>query len=175
LKNTLLIIFCIIIIIKSGYGQTNCAYPIDSAKIIQNLNLDDFLHALKSDSFKVTNNKKDIPKFIKKQLDCYTTNNFDIANPDQPYQSTDVIIERGLPRRKLTFLAKSSNVLVLCYNIGGIGVSSHLILIRFNNHKIIDLWKGICRTEISRISDVSKYLVFYREKNLRKHDDYIYF
>jgi hypothetical protein len=169
-----LFIFWNLLTIQSASGQTNCIFPIDTVRILGNKNLDSFLQDLKTDSFKITNDKKDIPEFIQRQLDCYA-NGFSIANPDQPYQSTDVIITEGLPWRQLTFLAKSSTFLIMRYNIGGIGVSSHVVLIRFNKDKITDLWKGGWSSEIKNINDVVKYLERYRDKNIRRYDDYINF
>jgi len=124
-------------------GQRNCAYKIDTASILTNRNLDNFLAALETDSFVVTNNKKDIPRFIKKQLRCMT-NGFSIANPGQRFQATEVVEWRikPLPRRQLVFLAKSHNMLVMTYYKGGFGKSGHVVFIKFQGKKISDLWTG---------------------------------
>lgn len=170
---TLLILSIILLTTGTASAQRNCSFPIDTARILGNQNLDIFLAALKSDSFSITNNKKDIPRFIKKQLNCYA-HGFRIANPDQPYNATDVIIQ-NLPGRKLTFLAKSDNILVMRYNIGGIGVSSHLVLIKYNKRKIVDLWKGTCWTDLKNIQEVVNYLELKRSGKLGRNDGYVYF
>ena len=61
-------------------GQRQCGFLIDTAKSFSKPTLYYFLTEIKSDTFKITNNKKDIPSFIKKQLDCFS-GEFRIANP----------------------------------------------------------------------------------------------
>jgi hypothetical protein len=124
-------------------GQSQCVYKIDTAGILANRNLDTFLSELETDSFTVTNNKKDIPRLIKKQLRCMP-DGFSIANPGKRYQATDVVVWRvkPLPRRQLIFLAKSKDMLIMTYFIGGIGKSGHILLIKFQDKKILDLWTG---------------------------------
>jgi hypothetical protein len=162
-----------LLITKSTLSQKTCDFQIDTTRILANQNLDSLLAELRIDSFKITNNKKDIPKFIKKQLDCYV-HGFRIANPDQPYNSTDVII-RNLPGRQLTFLAKSDDLFVMQYDMGGIVRSSHLLLVKYHGSKIVDLWKGICLQKISSIEDAVGYLELNRKKEWGLNTNIIYF
>ena len=124
------------------FGQKNCEFKIDTAKILANQNLDNLLSQFQNDTFKITNNKKDIPRFIKKQLNCLT-HGFSIANPGQPYQATDVVFKK-LPWRQLVFLDRNNDMLVMTYLKGGIGLSRHVLFIKFKDKKIIDLWRGNC-------------------------------
>src|SRR5262249_2002456 len=94
---------------------------------------------------------KNIPHFIKKQLRCMAYG-FSIANPGKRYQATDVVVPRiippiQLPERQLVFLAKSRDMLVMTYYKGGYGTSAHIILIKFQHKKILDLWAGNCPFE----------------------------
>ena len=100
---TLIVSFCLVLTLNVS-GQNTCGYKLDTAAILSNKNLDDFLAVLQTDSFIVTNDKKDIPRSIKKQLNCMT-NGFSIANPGEPYQATDVVTWRikPRPRRQLVF------------------------------------------------------------------------
>ncbi len=128
------------------FGQRKCAFQIDTAKILSNRNLDKLLLEFQSGTFKTTNNKNDIPRFIKRQLNCLT-HGFLIANPGKPYEATDVFtgnIFNKLPSRQLVFLAKSDNMLVMTYLKGGRGLSRHLLFIKFNGKKITDFWSGSC-------------------------------
>jgi hypothetical protein len=170
---TLLLVLTCLLTADNALSQKKCSFQIDTAKILTNQNLDGFLTELKDDSFKITNNKKDIPKFIKKQLDCYT-HGFRIANPDQPYSSSDVIV-RNLPRRQLTFFAKSDDLMVMEYNLGGVGLSSHLLLVKYKDGKIIDLWKGICLQHIKSIQDAIGYLELNRNKEWGLNTNIVYF
>jgi hypothetical protein len=155
-------------------AQKNCSFSIDTVKILRNQNLAAFIAELRTDSFKITNNKKDIPRFIKKQLKCYA-HGFRIANPNQSYNATDVGSGRliDLPRRQLKFLAKSDDILVMQYNEGGIGVSPHLLLVKFDKRKIIDLWEGFCYlVNVKCIDDVIRTLQYTMEN---PKENYIYF
>jgi hypothetical protein len=127
---------------NSAYGQGSCSFKIDTAKILTNQNLDRLLQYFQTNTFKITNNKKDIPRFIKKELDCLS-NGFSLANPGQPFQATDVIKGKR-PNRQLTFLAKNKNMLVLTYTLGGFSASRRVLFIIFEGKQIIDLWTGNC-------------------------------
>src|SRR6476661_1067848 len=80
-----------------------CSYTIDSVKILNNQNLKALVDSLQTTQLTTLNNKSNIPKFLKHTLNCWT-GDFDIANPDQPFQATDVVRWRAkpLPRRQLT-------------------------------------------------------------------------
>jgi hypothetical protein len=161
--NSILLSATLLLFVINSFGQKNCEFKIDTAKILANKNLDGFINKLQSDTFKIANNKKDIPSFIKKQLNCYT-GKFSIANPDGFYQEFDLIINKSLPRRKITFLAKSKDMLVLAYLHGGSGVTRHILFIQFKEKKIIDLWCGVSLDDICS----KEKLIEYVEKNKNK-------
>jgi len=154
----------------SSYGQNKCAFKIDTFKILENKNLPELLNEFETDSFKITNNKKDIPKFLRIELGCLA-NGFSIANPNQPYQSTDVI-ERKLADRQLVFFAKSDRMIVLTYLRGGRGVSRHLLMIKFKDDKITDFWTGICLNGMESKEGIIRYLKSTKPENL--HNSIIY-
>ena len=160
----------------NAWGQGNCIFKIDTAKILANRSLTSYLLALQSDTFMVTNNKKDIPRFIKRQLNCLT-HGFSMANPDKKYQATDVVGWRikPLPRRQLVFLAKSNHILVLTYYIGGIGRSNHLLLIKFKDKKILDFWTGSCLNGMETKQGIIDNINQNRHKVGRLNSNMIYF
>ncbi len=135
--------------------------------------MDGFLFELQSDSFKIQNNKKAIPHFIKKQLRCLT-NGFSIANPGQPYQESDYIRWK-LPTRLLVFLAKSNDLLVMTYYIGGMFRSGHMLFIKFNNKKILDLWTGYCFYGMESIQGMIDNIKQNRSKEWGLNTNMIYF
>jgi len=146
------------------YAQKNCPFRIDTSRILNNRNLNTFLHLFKTDSFVVKNKKKYIPHFIKKELKCLA-GGFGIANPGRPYNAGDVIV-RNLPMRQLVFLARSKNVFVMQYKRGGYASTNNLVFILHNGKQIVDLWKGSlnvvadCKSmkELSYYMDLSKQL-----------------
>ncbi|MGG9963448.1 hypothetical protein [Ferruginibacter sp. SUN106] len=143
-------------------GQKGYTYLIDTSKILSNENLDPFIQKLSTDSFTNFTDKKAIPKFIKKQLDAIA-HDFSIANPNENYRCCCMSSQK-LPARKLQFLSVSNNVLAMTYLTGGWGVSSHLLLIRFEQNKIVDLWTGYYSNEVNGVADIVKYLNERRNK-----------
>lgn len=51
---------------------------------------------------------------------------FKMANPGEEYQSTDVIMRPGLPRRRLLFAGMSNDKIFIFYEEGGYSHSSHV-------------------------------------------------
>ncbi len=162
-KSIKLITFSLLLFPIISFGQKSNSFIIDTAKILANENLDSFVQSLRTDTFENFENKDAIPKFIKRQL-SKLTNGFSIANPDKPYRCCCTSLGR-LPKRQLNFLATSKDVLVMTYKTGGIGVSTHLLLIRFDNNKIIDLWSGYCGVDIKNVSDIVSYIDETRKNN----------
>jgi hypothetical protein len=146
-----------------AFGQKSNNFTIDTAKILANENLDNFVQSLRTDTFQNFGDKDAIPKFVKKQLNRLTKG-FSIANPNQPWQCC-CTSPRRLPERQLNFLAKSKDILVMTYKTGGFGVSTHLLLIRFDNDKIIDLWSGYCWADINKVGDIVSYIDETRKNN----------
>lgn len=144
-------------------GQKNDSYKIDTTKILANENLENFLQSLKTNIFQNFSDKDAIPRVVKKQL-SRLTNGFSIANPNKPFRCCCTSPGR-LPKRQLNFLAKSKDVLVLTYKTGGFAVSTHLLMIRFDNYKIIDLWSGYCWAEIKNVDDIVSYVDESRKNN----------
>jgi hypothetical protein len=127
-------------------------FVIDSARILSNENWSEFVHSLKTDSFEIFTDKAAIPGFVKKELHRLA-HGFSIANPHEPYQCCCTSPDH-LPARQLSFLAKSKDVLVMTYKTGGIGVSLHLLMIRFENNEVVDLWSGYCWADVKSVGDV---------------------
>lgn len=162
-KTIKLITFGLLLFPIIAFGQKNSNFTIDTAKILANENLDNFVQSLRKDTFQNFGDKDAMPRFIKRQL-SRLTNGFSIANPDKPYRCCCTSPGR-LPKRQLNFLAKSKDVLVMTYKTGGIGVSTHLLLIRFDNEKIIDLWSGYCWADIKNVGDIVSYIDETRKNN----------
>ena len=138
-----------------------------------NENLDKFILKLQTESFTTFNNKNAIPKEIKDILDCLTKK-FSIANPDQEYACCCTSSDK-LPQRKLIYLSKSQNTLVMTYFTGGWGVMTHLLLIQFDQDKITDLWSGSCNENIKSNQDIIKYLNDNRNKHWGLNSNMVYF
>jgi hypothetical protein len=154
-------------------AQKKCDFQIDTASILTNKNLDFFLTELKTGRFEVANKRNHIPAFIKRELNCLA-HGFRIANPNKPYNATDAVIRR-LAMRQLRFLAISKSLFVLYYLKGGLGLSGHILLVRFDKEKIIDLWNGDCSMEIKSVEDLIGYIEVNRNKENVLNTDRICF
>ena len=154
-------------------AQKSCDFKIDTSKILLNENLDKFISKLQTEKFTVYNNKNEIPKSVKKSLDCLTKK-FSIANPNQEYACCCTSSAK-LPRRKLLFLSKSEDILVMTYLTGGFGVSTHLVFIQFDNDKIIDLWAGHGSESLKSNKEIEQFIKELRNKEWGLNTNIVYF
>ena len=143
-------------------GQENCNFKIDKHKILSNLNLDKFVMELQNDNFEIHYDKKFIPDNLIKSLVCLN-GDFSIANPKERYQS-NCVTNKKLPKRKLILLLKSKNNIVVTYFCGGFVTSVHILFLRFNNEKILDLWSGSSTEKLSSKEDILRYIKENRNK-----------
>ncbi|HMC86592.1 MAG TPA: hypothetical protein VKI61_13790 [Chitinophagaceae bacterium] len=156
-----------------AFGQKNCDYKIDTAKILLNENLDSFLFKIKQETFSVSHDKKDIPSFIKKQLDCWTRN-FSIGNPKETFNATDIYDEK-LPDRQLLFLAVNTELFIMTYLRGGFGEQTHMLFIKFHSNRIVDLWTGVSLQDLKSKNEVLDYIKTHRNKDWGLNTNIIYF
>jgi hypothetical protein len=150
--------FMFILFVNTGSisAQKKCDFIINYSRIFSNENLEKFVVKLKNEDFIILKDKKEIPYFIQKELDCIT-GGFSIANPKEKFQS-NCIANSDLPKRKLLFLSKSKNILVMTYLIGGFAVSTKILFIEFENEKILDLWSGSCLKQLKSNKEIIKYI-----------------
>lgn len=71
------------------------------------------------------------------------------------------------------FLAKSQNVLVMTYKTGGIGVSFHMLFIKFDKANILDLWVGHGSPSFENVKDIVEYVDYSRLNNIRLNTNII--
>lgn len=136
MKYISLIIF--LLLSSHVHSQNACNYSLDSIKVNYKKNEDSLLAKIQQDSFAVSYNKKDIPKLIKKKLKCLSQW-FALANPNEKYNATDVIIGHR-PSRQLIFMAKSANIFIITYNHGGLGWHQDIFIAQFNGNTITQIW-----------------------------------
>ncbi|MFK7748065.1 MAG: hypothetical protein AB8B65_06730 [Kordia sp.] len=134
-KNILL--FIVSIITLTSYAQ-DCGFKNDHSEEESNKKLAWFVKELPEQKLVISNDKNDIPTHVLKQLKC-ASGGFDIANPDEKYQS-DCSGEDDKPSRHLKLLAKNKEYLVMSYNTYNLGISSYHIWIKYNKSGITDIW-----------------------------------
>jgi len=109
-KTIIIIIFALSICTFSSFGQNKYRLPVDTIRILLDENLDSFVAALKSEHFQTFKDKKNIPSFIKEQLDCLTKDKFSLANPKEEYRCCCTSSQES-PVRQLLFFSLSENTL----------------------------------------------------------------
>jgi hypothetical protein len=139
----------------------------------------------------------EIPSFIKSFLDSLT-DNFSIANPEEDWQvscvimgkqiqkkvydkkTRDTLIEvsfdnsKPLPSRQLIYFGLGTDIALMTYYTGGIGKSEHILIIKFDNTKIVDLWCGNILTDVTNKSETLKYLNDNKDKHWGLNTNIIY-
>jgi hypothetical protein len=69
---------------------------------------------------------------------------FALANPEQKYQVTDVVVDRGLPRRRLIFAGVQGDEWLVPYELGGIGHSYSVLLFKVDpQNRAQFVWGGV--------------------------------
>lgn len=117
-------------------------------------------------------NQKNIPQIIRKALKSWK---IDLANADEPYQATDVVLSKNIPKRQIISIFKNSSHFLMTYNHGGRGHHTHIMYFRYGEDQIFDFWVGngvnpnqmqsmvenlILLTSIKRDGRVSNYLEY---------------
>lgn len=134
-KNILL--FIISIFTLTSYAQ-DCGFKYNHSEEESNKKFAWFLKKLPKQKLVISNDKNDIPIHVLKQLKC-VSGGFDIANPDEKYQS-GCSGDDDEPSRHLRLLAKNKNYLVMSYNTYSLGIASYHLWIKYDKNGITDIW-----------------------------------
>lgn len=92
--------------------------------------------------WKIYFEKKYIPKTLMDQND--------IANPDDSWEATDLIINKKSPRKKLVFVSRKNNIWILNYMQGGWEIQNCLIISEIKNDSLISIKHGILKFEMTK-------------------------
>jgi hypothetical protein len=140
----------------NAIAQPNCYFKPDANKILNNKNLDFYLAKMQSDKFKVGNNKNRLPHFVREQLTCLIGDSL-LADPNEMWNPSDAR-NIGDVTRQLVFFAESNGIYILVYRHGGFIVSNKIILMRYKDKKLVDLWSGQSSGDLPDIKELSSYL-----------------
>ena len=171
-KTNYFILFLFLTLSNNSFGQNNCGVTVDTIKILLDENLDTFLSDLQSESFQTYTDKKKLPAFIKQQLECLTKDKFSLANPNEDYRCCCTSSEK-LPRRKLLFFSTSRDIFLITYLTGGVGVSTTILMLKFQGDKIIDLWAGYGFPNFKSKDEVIRHIKKNRYKELGIHGNFV--
>ena len=132
-------------------------FVINSEKILANKNLPQLISKLENSELQTENETNKIDGIILEFLQAYDSP-FSIANPNEKWSATDVIADKTLPRRKLLYFGKGKNIAVLNYNLGGIGMSTKILIFEFDDEKVTDFWCGSVLVDLKTKEQTIKYL-----------------
>jgi hypothetical protein len=169
--NYLIVIFFLTLTFKS-FGQNACGISVDTTKILMDVNLDAFVSSLRTGNLQTFKDIRKLPSFIKQQLDCLTKDNFSIANPNEEYRCCCTSSQK-LPKRKLLFFSTSNDMLLITYLTGGVGTSTTILLLKFKDKKVVDVWTGYGFPEFKTKEEVIEHIEAKKKKEFGLHTGYI--
>jgi len=84
---------------------------------------------------------------------------FALANPGRKYQATDLVVERGLPFRRLVFAGVKGNEWFLHYERGGRGHSYSVVLFKIDaQNRLQFLWGGVGFKSANSLEELRKMI-----------------
>jgi len=155
-------------------GKTN-TFKLDTIGILTNKNLDSLILYLEKAELKESKNIADIPAFIRKTLNKLTKDDFSIANPNENWQSTDVVFNKNLPYRQLIYLGNGKTMTLIVYYRGGFGKSTHILIIKHKNEEITDLWCGVGFKIPDNKEKIIEFIKSHKDKHWGLNTNMIYF
>ncbi|MBK7680046.1 MAG: hypothetical protein IPJ29_11690 [Chitinophagaceae bacterium] len=135
--------------------NTTCI--IDTAGILDNRNLSSLIDELSKTSLTVYKTTASIPRVIANFLKCSNGGDFSIANPNENWQVSDVIMER-LPSRHLIFFGIADSVALMAHFTGGVGKSEHILIFRFTEKEVTSFWCGNVLTDLLDKKEIIEFL-----------------
>jgi len=156
---------------KPGYKQVSSikdigdSISIDQMVILNNRNLDPFIHDLQVSPLKLFYKKDGIPDFIQSFLESFSRSKFIMANPGKDWNCCDASHDDNLPDRQLICQGNDGHLFLISYLTGGVGEINHLILIKYKGDTITDFWTGTLWKNLTSKDAIVKYLI----KNKKKH------
>ena len=125
---------------------------------------DEQLTVTKSDKNWTDFNTKDsIPSLLNKTLNGINKGDFELANPNERFNSTDVILD-SLPKQKMSLLSKKGNKWRLTYIQGGFGKYYVYVQCKIKNDSIYDLEIAESILKLDNNDSIDKYL---KDKELK--------
>lgn len=183
----------------SNVSFVDSKYIIDTSAILNNSNLLSLIADLEKSDLDEKKTVAEIPSFIKTFLDSLT-DNFSIANPGEVWKvgctspmeidnstqkksidpkTGDTIITvsiktKDVPTRQLVYFGLGKDIALMTYYTGGIGKSEHIIIIKFDDNKIVDFWCGNILIDLTNKAEILKYLKDNKDKHWGLNTNIIY-
>jgi hypothetical protein len=105
------------------FAQKDCAIALDTNRM--NAVLPDFITDLERD--KVTELR---------------VGNFKVAERGDINYQSDCLRYPSAPYRKVEYIGMSDTYLIMSYRLGGLVEQPHVLIVKFKDKKVIDIWSG---------------------------------
>ena len=182
---------------ESNISVVNGRFVIDTNAILNNNNLQTLIEELEKTELVEKKTVAEIPSFIKSFLDSLT-DNFSIANAGEDWQVGCVIMGKQIqkkvydektgdtliqvtfdnsqprPSRQLVYFGLGKDIALMAYYTGGFGKSEHILIIKFDDKKIVDFWCGNILTDVTNTTEILKYLNDNKDKHWGLNTNIIY-
>ncbi|MDB5146703.1 MAG: hypothetical protein JWQ57_723 [Mucilaginibacter sp.] len=149
----------------SSIRQEGDSLAVNQMVILKNKNLNAFISDLQKSPMVLGKNVKRIPEIVKSFLISFSRDKFSIADPGKNWNCCDGSWNDNLPNRELINIGTDGHLFLITYLTGGIGEVAHIILIKYDNDRIIDFWTGTRNKELKTKSQILKYLITNRNKH----------
>jgi hypothetical protein len=126
-----------------GVGSVLCVGQTRYKPPFRTLSVSERTHILDG-QFTFQKDVTQLPTSLKLQISRLAgEKDFRMANPGEEYQSTDVILRPGLPRRRLLFAGISKDKIFILYESGGYSHRYYLAVFHLDpKRKVTFLWMG---------------------------------
>lgn len=158
---------------QTNIALVNGKYVIDTNAVLNNNNLISLIESIEKTDLEEKRTVAEIPVFIMSFLNTLT-DSFSIADPGKDWQACCVSIAMAdkeavligdvKPKRQLIYFGMSSEVALMAYYSGGIGVTGHILIFRFKDNDILDFWCGTSLADLTTAADIVNYLEANKDK-----------
>lgn len=129
-----------------------------SSIILSDKHISKVQKSINTGSFEISNNTNSIDPCIFHFLSKLNESKFQLANPDQPYNVTDVV-DSSLPDRQLKtlYIAKNSCFMIYAHG-GGAGFHYHIAWFELKANKVADFWICDSFKQLNNIGELKTFI-----------------
>ncbi len=120
------------------FAQNKNGFDLDTSKM--NVVLPLFLTELSASNLQELQRFSEVPTFLKDELNAIC--NFKIAEKTDINYQSDCLRYPSSPYRKVAYIGMNDAYLVMSYRLGGLVEQPHILIVKFKDKKIINIWSG---------------------------------
>lgn len=142
-------------------GVSLLSAVVAGSQAVSSMTLPQALRArVRDDQFGIVTSVRGLPLGVRNELQTmFGSQTLDIAEPGAEFQATDVILDPGLPNRRLVAAGCSTEYCLVYYERGGIAHTWHVALFHWTPAATRFEWGGTAPGGLATIDDVRKAVV----------------